>query len=226
MPDALWRTFDYLKQGGWTMVPLVAVSIAMWALIADRVRAYRALTAGDLPPAAAVAAVRGGGAEASPAGAAASGLRSRLVAAFLAERTGSPELDPHILQQISLSQRQVLDRHLAIIAILAAIAPLLGLLGTVLGMIQTFQVISLFGTGNARAMAGGISVALITTQTGLLVAIPGLFAASALTRRSRRLQIQLDEITHILERTLKGEPPKQDDPPPRAGRAAEWEARS
>jgi hypothetical protein len=56
--------------------------------------------------------------------------------------------------------------------VLAAVAPLLGLLGTVTGMIATFDVLAVFGTGNAKAMAGGISEALITTQTGLLVALP------------------------------------------------------
>ena len=96
------------------------------------------------------------------------------------------------------------------LAMLAGVAPLLGLLGTVTGMIETFDVIALFGTGNARAMAGGISVALVTTQSGLLVAIPGLLLAAALSRRSRRLEMRLDEVTAVLSRhlgrPLEGEP--------------------
>jgi biopolymer transport protein ExbB len=89
-----------------------------------------------------------------------------------------------------------------VIAALAGVAPLLGLLGTVLGMIETFQVISVFGTSNARAMATGISVALITTETGLLIAIPGLFISGALIRKSKRLESALDEFTLALDRAL------------------------
>jgi biopolymer transport protein ExbB len=101
-----------------------------------------------------------------------------------------------------MRQRQSLSRHLTIIAVMAGIAPLLGLLGTVLGMIETFDVIALFGTGNAKAMAGGISVALITTQTGLLVAIPGLFLSGVLSRRARHLGVRLDEVASILGRVV------------------------
>jgi len=86
-----------------------------------------------------------------------------------------------------------LDRHLGLIGVLAALAPLLGLLGTVTGMIATFDIISIFGTGNARAMAGGISEALITTQTGLVVAIPGLYMSNFLNRRSENLKQRIAE---------------------------------
>jgi biopolymer transport protein ExbB len=72
------------------------------------------------------------------------------------------------------------------------VAPLLGLLGTVSGMVKTFVVIAEFGTGNARALASGISEALITTQTGLVVAVPGLFMASFLLRRSNGLLERID----------------------------------
>ncbi|WP_300675074.1 MotA/TolQ/ExbB proton channel family protein, partial [Desulfoluna sp.] len=82
------------------------------------------------------------------------------------------------------------------------VAPLLGLLGTVSGMITTFDVIALFGTGNARAMAGGISESLITTQSGLSVAIPGMFMGVLLTRRSRRLAAKLDETISTIQRSM------------------------
>jgi biopolymer transport protein ExbB len=86
-----------------------------------------------------------------------------------------------------MRQEGFVTRYVGTIALLATIAPLLGLLGTVGGMIKTFTVIAEFGTGNARALAGGISEALITTQTGLVVAVPGLFLASFLTRQSEEL---------------------------------------
>lgn len=73
------------------------------------------------------------------------------------------------------------------IKLIAAIAPLLGLLGTVVGMIETFQSITLFGTGDPKLMAGGISQALVTTMLGLMVAIPLLFAHSIVRSRSRAI---------------------------------------
>jgi biopolymer transport protein ExbB len=72
-------------------------------------------------------------------------------------------------------------------------------------MIQTFDVIRIFGTGNAQAMASGISEALITTQTGLLVAIPGLLAGHALRRQIKKNQMQLVSFQQAVTRWLKSE---------------------
>jgi len=88
---------------------------------------------------------------------------------------------------------QKLRRGLPTLAIFAAVSPLLGLLGTVTGMIETFQVITLFGAGDPRLMSGGISQALITTQLGLAVAIPLLLIHSWLQGRANNLLAQLDE---------------------------------
>ncbi len=81
----------------------------------------------------------------------------------------------------------MLERHLAVLAVCAAAAPLLGLLGTVTGMMHTFKLITIFGTGEARLMSGGISEALITTQYGLMVAVPTLLAHAYLSRRVRTI---------------------------------------
>ena len=198
---ALAEIAEYVRQGGWIMRPLVAVSVVMWTLILDRLRAFRALTRGDLDGRAAVAVVAGeGGVDGVRALAGRDGLRVRLVRDFLAERTGRAALDRDILGECALRQRRRLQRGLAPITVLAAVAPLLGLLGTVLGMIETFGVIARFGTGNARALAGGISVALITTQTGLLVAIPGMIMANRLARRAEALRHGLDEAAAALAR--------------------------
>ena len=82
---------------------------------------------------------------------------------------------------------------LATLAIFAAVSPLLGLLGTVTGMIETFQIITLFGAGDPRLMSGGISQALVTTQLGLAVAIPLLLLHSFLHSRANRMVALLDE---------------------------------
>ena len=83
-----------------------------------------------------------------------------------------------------------LNRLLPFIALTAAVSPLLGLLGTVTGMIKTFELISLFGAGDARLLSGGISEALITTKFGLVVAIPALVLHAYLQRRTKKILIQ------------------------------------
>lgn len=97
------------------------------------------------------------------------------------------------LDEAILRETPRLERGLITLAILAAIAPMLGLLGTVSGMIETFQAITLFGTGDPKLMSGGISQALVTTELGLAVAIPLLLIHSGLSSKSNRLIQILDE---------------------------------
>ncbi|MCF8117968.1 MAG: MotA/TolQ/ExbB proton channel family protein, partial [Desulfarculaceae bacterium] len=97
------------------------------------------------------------------------------------------------LSEAMLRELPRLERFLTTLKVLAAVAPLLGLLGTVTGMINTFQVITVFGAGDPRLMAGGISEALITTQLGLAVAIPILVASALLGRRVSRLAGDMEE---------------------------------
>jgi len=193
---------EYLRQGGWIMIPLGVCSLVMWMLITERIWAYRRLTGGDLDLQDAVRLLEEAGpAPGNP------GLCARLLLAFKSERTGDAHLDRQILRACVRRLAPGLQRYLAVIGVLAAVAPLLGLLGTVIGMVQTFQVIAIFGTGNAQALAGGVSVALVTTQSGLLVAIPGLFMSGALERRAAKLRMRLDETATVLERHLPREAP-------------------
>ncbi|MCB1616965.1 MAG: MotA/TolQ/ExbB proton channel family protein [Pseudomonadales bacterium] len=104
------------------------------------------------------------------------------------EETLQYKLDEAILREIPR-----LERGHSFIKLLAATAPLLGLLGTVVGMIATFQAISLFGSGDPKLMAGGISQALVTTVLGLVVAIPLLFGHNIVSAFSRSLIQILDE---------------------------------
>ena len=83
-------------------------------------------------------------------------------------------------------RKVMLERFLILIRTLTVALPMLGLLGTVNGMIQTFDVMTVFGTGNTRGMAGGISVALITTMGGLLTALSGLYFITQLEQRVAR----------------------------------------
>ncbi|MFT5314823.1 MAG: biopolymer transport protein ExbB [Candidatus Krumholzibacteriia bacterium] len=194
--DTWWQTAEYLRQGGFVMVPLVIVSIVMWTLIIDRLRVFRDLKRRDVNAAQAVVMLNEQKAKKT------TGLCATLVNDFMAERAGDASLDKDILRSCTMHLKRQLDDRLAVIAVLAAVAPLLGLLGTVLGMVETFNVIAAFGTGNSRALAGGIGVALVTTQTGLLVAIPGMLMSNRLSRASQQLQLNLDETRAAIERRL------------------------
>lgn len=99
------------------------------------------------------------------------------------EKRGNLE---EILYEKILAVRPRLERFLPFIALTAAAAPLLGLLGTVTGMIKTFNLITIFGTGDAKSLSSGISEALITTELGLVVAIPALIIHGLLSRMARQ----------------------------------------
>jgi len=94
-----------------------------------------------------------------------------------------------------LKARPTLERFLPFLAITAAAAPLLGLLGTVIGMIKTFQLITIFGTGDAKSLSSGISEALVTTALGLIVAIPTLILHGALTRMAKHKLGSLEQLS-------------------------------
>ncbi|MEN9464405.1 MAG: hypothetical protein RL217_586, partial [Pseudomonadota bacterium] len=97
------------------------------------------------------------------------------------------------LDEAVLKEQPALEIGQTIIKLFSGIAPLLGLLGTVTGMIVTFQAITTFGTGDPKLMAGGISQALVTTVEGLLVAIPLLLAHNWVASRSKAIMQLLDE---------------------------------
>ena len=97
------------------------------------------------------------------------------------------------LSEAILREMPKITRNLTLIKIVSVIAPLLGLLGTVTGMIKTFQAITLFGTGDPKLMAGGISTALMTTVLGLVVAIPTVVLSTMLNTRSKGILFILQE---------------------------------
>jgi biopolymer transport protein ExbB len=103
------------------------------------------------------------------------------------------EVLENALQEAILREMPRLERFLPTLGVLAAIAPLLGLLGTVTGMINTFRVITVVGTGDPRMMSGGISEALLTTQFGLVVAIPIMIIHHFLERRVDKIAGDMEE---------------------------------
>lgn len=107
----------------------------------------------------------------------------RVLAAGLAARKSTRDVLESVLEEAILKELPRLEKYLPTLQVLAAIAPLLGLLGTVTGMINTFQVITVYGAGDPRMMSGGISEALITTKLGLTVAIPIILLHTWFARR-------------------------------------------
>lgn len=117
----------------------------------------------------------------------------RVLCAGLQFRTLEREELENVMQEAILAEIPRLERFLSTLAVLASIAPLLGLLGTVTGMINTFQVITFHGTSDPRLMSGGISEALVTTMLGLGVAIPIMLSHSLLSRRVETSIAQIEE---------------------------------
>lgn len=109
------------------------------------------------------------------------GSAARVVAAALRNMRRDREHLEDIISESMLAESSRLNRFGTMILVIAAVSPLLGLLGTVTGMITTFDVITQFGTGNPKLLSGGIAVALVTTEVGLIVAIPALFAGNLLS---------------------------------------------
>lgn len=167
---------ELIKAGGWLMVPILACSVIAMGIVAERfwtlqsrraaprnlaVQVWRWARDGELD-AARLRALRDG----SPLG--------RILAAGLSARQLDRE---HMKEQIEDVGRHAvhdMERYLNTLGTIASITPLLGLLGTVIGMIDVFAVITTQGIGDAGVLAGGISKALITTAAGLTVAIPSL----------------------------------------------------
>lgn len=119
----------------------------------------------------------------------------------LAVAKANPGLDPESLElklhEAVLKERPAIESGLSLLKIIAMVAPLLGLLGTVTGMIITFQMITLFGAGDPKAMAGGISQALITTVQGLVVAIPTVLMHTLINGKAQN-------VLHVLEEQSAG----------------------
>ncbi len=117
----------------------------------------------------------------------------RILAVYNKEQQRSVEaLELRLLEAV-VDEQNHLETGLSMLKLLAALAPMLGLLGTVTGMIETFQVITQFGNGDPKVMAGGISMALVTTVEGLIAAIPLLLAHNILSA-------QAEAIRNILEK--------------------------
>ena len=187
--------FEIVKAGGIVMVPIILCSILAVAITLERLwtlRAQRVVPAELVDKVwqwvenralsdKQVAALQ----QHSPLG--------RVLAAGLTNRHRDRAVMIGAIEDAGRHVTHDLERFLNMLGTIAAISPLLGLLGTVTGMIRTFKAITVAGVGNPTAMAGGIAEALITTAAGLLVAIPALVAYRYLRGRVDALVIQMEK---------------------------------
>ncbi|MEO6096524.1 MAG: MotA/TolQ/ExbB proton channel family protein [Fibrobacteria bacterium] len=188
---------DFFQKGGTVMWPILATSLVVWLLCIDRVLYMRQY----------------------------SRLHRKVLAAIQANNlSGLGELDnrtymqlvrrlknPHnlpmnqetALSRFKISVKQDLENHMNTINQYIQVAPLLGLLGTVVGMVQTFANIMMFGIGNPQLMAEGISVAMITTQAGLAVAFPAMLFLNHIQSRKNKLAATIMKDVEFLDSTPK-----------------------
>ncbi|MBN2232733.1 MAG: MotA/TolQ/ExbB proton channel family protein [Deltaproteobacteria bacterium] len=181
------------------MVPIAAVSLLLWVLVIMKLQEVYELSRREVGAGEAVAMVVRG-----DDGSLTGTVLGHVVFHFLEQRTADRQVNLALLSSLVAREQRRLEQGLDVILVLATVAPLLGLLGTVAGMIGTFDSIAVHGTGNARAMAGGISEALITTQSGLFVSIPGLFMANFLRRRVEGFAHMLEEFRAGMMQTVGG----------------------
>ncbi len=190
-PRTLWRR---LADGGWFVIPILATGLIAALLVLERLISFHRERGDDGLGRAVVASVAAGDLAAAQRLLVGQGTPAACVlGAGLAVFTRGFEARAAALGEAILAQTPRIERSLTVLGMLAAIAPLLGLLGTVSGMISMFQVLSAHGTGNPKLLSGGISEALITTQLGLLVAVPVLFAHALLARRAERALTRIEE---------------------------------
>ncbi|OOZ45731.1 MotA/TolQ/ExbB proton channel family protein [Solemya velum gill symbiont] len=186
---------ELIQAGGWLMAPILLCSIIAMAIVIERfVRlrkkrinppgalqaVFRQYKTGNLSPEYIETLQKGKPLE-------------RVFAAGLSNRNQSRGVMKESIEEVGRQVIHELERYLGILATIAAITPLLGLLGTVIGMIDVFTVIVDAGIGNPGILAGGISKALITTATGLSVAIPSILFHRVLVARVDELALGMED---------------------------------
>ena len=197
--------FEMVQAGGWLMLPILLCSVIALAIVGER---FWSLQSKRINPATLVSQVWQwyksdnltdqnieALANSSPLG--------RVLAAGLVNRHHPREI---MKESIEDTGRQVvveLERYLNTLGTIASITPLLGLLGTVIGMIKVFAAITAHGVGNPSVLAGGISEALITTAAGLSVAIPSLIFYRYFRGKVDELVIKMEEEAHEKDKKQK-----------------------
>jgi biopolymer transport protein ExbB len=201
------NVFELVKAGGWLMAPIIACSVVALAIVAERAWSLRRHNV--VPPGLVgrvwkqigkralteeqIRAVR----DDSPLG--------RILAVGLLNRDRDRQVMKEAIEESGRAVAHELERFLTALGTIAAITPLLGLLGTVVGMISVFSTITNLGVGNPAELAGGISQALITTAAGLSVAIPSLIFHRHFRSKVDALTVQMEQEAVKLVEVLHGD---------------------
>lgn len=197
---------EFVQSGGWLMVPILLCSIVaaaisverLWTLQRSRItpknllaQVWTALKNNEMD-AARLRELRAS----SPLG--------EVLAAGLANAKRGREVMKEAMEEVASQVSHDLERYLTSLGVIASISPLLGLLGTVVGMIKVFTALMLEGAGNANVLAGGISQALVTTAAGLTVAIPALMFHRFFLRRVDELVVIMEQEAVKLVEMMQG----------------------
>ena len=186
---------EIVQAGGWLMLPIILCSVISVAICIER---FWTLRVAQVAPASLLAEVKqqikGEGVSASYIQELHTGSPlGRILATGIDSHHQGREIMKESIEEVAGQVVHELERYLNALGTIAAITPLLGLLGTVVGMIREFTALQLEGIGNAALVAGGISEALITTAAGLTVAIPTLFLHRYFLRRVDDLVIGMEQ---------------------------------
>jgi biopolymer transport protein ExbB len=192
--------FAHVEKGGIWVLPIIAFGV--FALLISLRKGFQLTRLPNVLPAMAERLSHintSDTAQVNQLTAQAKGMQHELINIALASPAGQRRDDQ--LFSALLMQKHKLEYWLGAVAITAAVSPLLGLLGTVSGMIETFKLMTLFGAGDASAVSGGISEALVTTELGLVVAIPALLMHALLSRKVKTYYGALESCAVQLSQT-------------------------
>ncbi len=200
--------FEIVRAGGWLMLPLLLCSVVAVAIIIERLWTLRRRRV--LPDDLTVKVWEWAHnrkldeshlralSESSPLG--------QILASGLLNRSRSRDIMKESIEDTGRHVVHELERYLNSLGTIAAITPLLGLLGTVIGMVKVFTAITTHGVGNPAVLAGGISEALLTTAAGLSIAIPSLIGYRYLRGRVDSLVVQMEkEAMKLVDTIHRGE---------------------
>ena len=207
---------DMFKAGGPIMWPLAVASIVAVAIIVERAMNLRAARILDPKIVERITALVEGGRtdRAIDACREHPGLYTHIVLAGLEQAHKGEGAAKEAVEDAGRHESRRLTRYLPTLGTIVGVAPFLGLLGTVTGMIEVFKTIAAVGTGQAAALSNGISQALITTATGLLIAIPSLVAYNYFTEKAESI---LAELERESLRVLRGLYPVTQEPEAEVG---------
>ena len=198
---------EIIQSGGWMMVPIIISSILALAITVER---FWTLRAEQIAPKDLLAKVWGWMKNNLLDSSRIKELRAssplgRVLAAGLMNSRHGRTIMKESIEEVASHEIHEMERYLSALGTIAAVAPLMGLLGTVIGMIKVFSEIVIAGTGQANLLAGGISEALITTAAGMVVAIPALIAHRMLQRRVDEVVVFMEQEAIKLVDVLHGE---------------------